>query len=85
MVLIKCKKKKAQPKKNRVGNCYFSNTPDCVRPLTGTAQPAVPGGYIGNVTVPWVVFADGLSSEDHFPLLWEDMGGGYKYYGHEQR
>ncbi len=22
--------------------------------------------------MPWMVFADGLSSEDHFPVLWED-------------
>lgn len=34
--------------------------------------------------MPWMVFADGLSSEDHFPVLWEDRKdrGGYKYSKH---
>lgn len=31
--------------------------------------------------MPWVVFADGLSSEDYLPVLWERREGwaGYKY------
>lgn len=34
--------------------------------------------------MPWVVFADGLTSEDHFPVLWEDRKDreGYKYSNH---
>lgn len=34
--------------------------------------------------VPWMVFADGLSSEDYLPVLWGDRKGrtGYKYSQH---
>lgn len=46
------------------------------RPATQSAQLAVLGGYIGNVTVPWMAFPDGPSCPDHFPMLWEDINTG---------
>lgn len=46
------------------------------RPLTGLLQLAERWGYIRNVTVPCVLFADGVSSEDHFSGLGRIEGEG---------
>lgn len=47
----------------------------------GAPQLATRSGYIGKVVVPWMVFADGRSSGDYLPVLWECSKGwaGYKY------